>query len=60
MKTLSRGDPLVVVDKRGRIMYRCLYWGVDKDDPQRWVFVLFPKTRHLARMNPRWLKRVYK
>lgn len=60
MPRVERGDKLAVVDKKGRVQYYVYFWGVDKDDPLRWVLVLFRGTHHLARLNPRWLRRAPK
>jgi hypothetical protein len=50
---VGRGDELVMITEKGKRL-KCYYFGKDPDSG--WIFVVFHKTRHMARVSPRWVK----
>jgi len=53
MTTPQKGDELVMINAKGR-RWKCYYLGKDPDSS--WIFVVFPKTRHVARVNKKWVR----
>lgn len=57
MAKVRRGDKLVMVTNKGRRIY-CYFYKRDKEDPLGWILVVFKATRHVARVSPKWVRKV--